>query len=156
MTLVDSILLRLGAYKNRVKLNYLLTTGRKVTYYCRLLDENTLELPKLRKSEKDSKLPKTIKITTKPCFDETNKIHEYDAIEGIAGTVNWFGKTASTEDKEDRRIITAAIEAGERIAKANMTPNLFDVFKNVANWFPILILGLQLLTLVGLYVIMNP
>ena len=149
-------MLRLGMYKNRAKLNYLLSTGRWATYYCTLSDENTLVLPKIRASEKNSKLPKTISINTKPCFNETNKIYEYHAVEGKTGTVDWFGSAGGVEDKEDRRLITQAIEAGERIAKADATHDLFDVLKNYANWFPILMLVLQLITLAGLYVMINP
>ncbi len=149
-------MLRMGMYKNRVKLNYLLASGRWVAYYCTLLDENTLQLPKLRKEEQGNKMPKTVTISSKPCFDETNKIYEYHAIEGRTGTINWFGGTGSVEDKEDRRLITQAIEAGERIAKANQTTDLFGILKNYANWLPIILVGLQLLTLAGLYVILNP
>lgn len=156
MALVGDIMLRMGMYKNRIKLNYLLASGRWISYYCTLLDENTLKLPKLRKNEVDNKMPKTLMITSKPCFDETNKIYEYHAIEGKTGTINWFGGTGSTEDKEDRRLITQAIEAGERIAKANQTTDLFGLLMNYSNLLPIVLLGLQIMTLVGIYVILNP
>ena len=156
MSFSGEVALRLNMYKNRAKLNYLLSTGTWATYYCTLLDENTLVLPKVRSNEKNSKLPKTITITTKPCFNETNKIYEYHAVEGKTGTIDWFGSAGGVEDKEDRRLITQAIEAGERIAKADATNNLFDVFKNYANYVPMLILILQFVTIAGLYVLLNP
>ena len=149
-------MLRFGMYKNRIKLNYLLASGKWVAYYCTLLDENTLQLPKIRKNERANKLPKTLLITSKPCFDETNKIYEFHAIEGKTGTINWFGATGSTEDKEDRRLITQAIEAGERIAKANQTTDLFAVLKNFSNYLPIILLALQVITVAGIYMILNP
>ena len=156
MTLGNEIALRLGFYKNRCRLNYLLASGKWKTYYCNYIDEDTLELPKLRKSEIESKLPKIIRITSKPCFDETSKIYEYHAIEGVPGTVNWYGRLGSVEDKEDRRIISAAIEAGERIAKADYTPDLFAILKNYANWLPVVLLILQIATLMGIWVLLNP
>jgi len=156
MSMQNEIALRLGFYKNRAKLNYLLASGKWKAYYCLYMDEDSLEVPKLRRSEIESKLPKIIRITSKPCFNETTKIYEYHAIEGVPGTVNWFGKMGATEDKEDRRIFSAAIEAGERIAKANFTPDLFAILKNYANWLPIVLLALQIATLMGIWVILNP
>ena len=154
MSIKNEVLLKAGAYKNRVKLNYLMANGKWVTYYCRLLSETDLELPKIRKTEAESKLPKIVRITSRPCFDETNKVHEYHTIEGRPGTINWFGAIGSTEDKEDKRLISRAIDVGEKLARADMIPDLFGILKNYANWLPILLVGLQLLTLVGLYVIM--
>ncbi len=156
MGLSGEVMLRLGMYKNKVKLNYLLSTGKWVSYYCTLFDENTLQLPKLRKNEKDNKLPKTQTITSKPCFDETNKIYEYHAIEGKTGTINWFGGTGSVEDKEDRRLITQAIEAGERIAKANQTTDLFAMLKDINAMLPIAMIGMHVIELIGIYMILNP
>ena len=155
MGLGSEVALRAGFYKNRVKVNFLLTTGRWVAYYCELLDENTIKVPKVRKDEKDSKIPKTIRITSKPCFNETNKIYEYHAIEGQIGTINWFGQTGKLEDKEDRRLISRAIDVGEKLAKADMVFDLSDILKKVANWLPIVLVGLQLLTLAGIYVILQ-
>ena len=156
MSLVGDLMLRLGMYKNRIKLNYLLASGRWVSYYCTLLDENTLKLPKLRKNEIGNKMPKTVTISSKPCFDETNKIYEYHAIEGKTGTINWFGGTGSVEDKEDRRLITQAIEAGERIAKANQTMDLFAMLKDINALLPIAMIGMHIIECVGLYMILNP
>ena len=156
MSLVGDLMLRLGMYKNRIKLNYLLASGRWVSYYCTLLEENTLKLPKLRKNEIGNKMPKTVIISSKPCFDETNKIYEYHAIEGKTGTINWFGGTGSVEDKEDRRLITQAIEAGERIAKANQTMDLFAMLKDINALLPIAMIGMHLIELVGIYMILNP
>lgn len=156
MGLMGDLMLRMGLYKNRIKLNYLLASGRWVSYFCTMVDENTLQLPKLRKADIANKMPKTVTITSKPCFDETNKIYEYHAIEGKTGTINWFGASGGSEDKEDRRIVTQAIEAGERIAKANQTTDLFDILKNYANWLPIVLLALQLVAVVGIYMILNP
>jgi len=155
MSFKGEIALRLNMYKNRAKLNYLLATNRWVTYYCTYEDENTLLLPKLRKSEIESKLPKRLKITSKPCFNETNKIVEFHAIEGVEGTIDWFGKAGNTGSKEERRRISSAIEAGERIAKTTQM-DLFGIMKQYANWFPILMLVLQLITVAGLYVVLNP
>jgi len=155
MGFLGEIALRLNLYKNRAKLNYLLSTNRWVSYYCKYQDENTLLLPKIRPSEVESKLPKTIKITSKPCFNETNKIVEYHALEGMDGTIDWFGKAGSSSSKEDRRRISSAIEAGERIAKTAQM-DLFGIMKQYANWFPILMLVLQLATLAGIYVVLNP
>ena len=156
MSLVGDLMLRLGMYKNRIKLNYLLASGRWVSYYCTLLDENTLKLPKLRKNEIGNKMPKTVIISSKPCFDETNKIYEYHAIEGKTGTINWFGGTGSVEDKEDRRLITQAIEAGERIAKANQTMDLFAMLKDINALLPIAMIGMHIIEVIGLYMILNP
>jgi len=149
-------MLRMGMCKNKVKLNYLLSTGKWTTYFCTLLDENTLQLPKVRKNEKANKLPKTLTVTSKPCFDETNKIYEYHAIEGKTGTINWFGGTGSVEDKEDRRLITQAIEAGERIAKANQTTDLFAMLKDINAILPIAMIGMHIIELIGIYIILNP
>ena len=156
MGLTGDLMLRFGMYKNRIKLNYLLASGKWVSYYCTLLDENTLQLPKIRKNERANKLPKTLLITSKPCFDETNKIYEYHAIEGKTGTINWFGGTGSVEDKEDRRLITQAIEAGERIAKANQTKDLFAMLKDINAILPIAMIGMHIIELVGIYMILNP
>ena len=155
MGISSDIALKTGMYKNRVKLNYLLTTGRWVAYFCTLVDENTISIPKLRQNEKDSKLPKTVNITSKPCFDETNKIYEYHAIEGQVGTINWFGETGKMEDKEDRRLISRAIDVGEKLAKADMVVDLSEMLKKIANWLPIVLVGLQILTLMGIYVILQ-
>jgi len=155
MGVISEIALRMGFYKNRVKLNYLLTTGRWVAYYCNLIDENTISVPKLRKDEKDSKILKTVRINSKPCFNETNKIYEYHAIEGQVGTINWFGETGKVEDKEDRRLISRAIDVGEKLAKADMVFDLSDILKKFGNWLPIVSVALQLLTLAGIYVILN-
>jgi len=156
MTMKGDLMLRLGMYKNRIKLNYLLASGKWVSYYCILLDENTLQLPKIRKNERANKLPKTLLITSKPCFDETNKIYEFHAIEGKTGTINWFGGTGSIEDKEDRRLITQAIEAGERIAKANQTMDLFAMLKDINALLPIAMIGMHIIEVIGLYMILNP
>jgi len=150
------LMLRLGMYKNRIKLNYLLASGKWVAYYCTLLDENTLQLPKIRKNERENKLPKTLTITSKPCFDETNKIYEYHAIEGKTGTINWFGATGSTEDKEDRRLVTRSIEAGELIAKANQTMDLFAMLKDINAMLPLVMIVMHIIEIVALYVILNP
>ena len=147
--------LRMGMYKNRVKLNSLLKTGRWVTDYCNLLNEFTIIVPKRRKEEKDSKVIKTIEITSKPCFDETNKIYEYHHIEGQRGTIDWVGSTGTIESIEDRRLISRAIDVGEKLAKADMVFDLSDILKKVANWLPIVLVGLQLLTLAGIYVILQ-
>ena len=156
MAMKGDLMLRMGFYKNRIKLNYLLASGRWVSYYCTMLDENTLQLPKLRTNEVNNKMPKTLIVTSKPCFDETNKIYEYHAIEGKTGTINWFGASGGSEDKEDRRLITQAIEAGERIAKANQTTDLFGILKNYANWLPIVLVALQIVAVAGIYMLLNP
>jgi len=156
MTMKGDLMLRLGMYKNRIKLNYLLASGKWVAYYCTLLDENTLQLPKIRKNERENKLPKTLTITSKPCFDETNKIYEYHAIEGKTGTINWFGATGSTEDKEDRRLVTRSIEAGELIAKANQTMDLFAMLKDINAMLPLVMIVMHIIEIVALYVILNP
>ena len=156
MGLTGDLMLRFGMYKNRIKLNYLLASGKWVAYYCTLLDENTLQLPKIRKNERENKLPKVLTITSKPCFDETNKIYEYHAIEGKTGTINWFGATGSTEDKEDRRLVTRSIEAGELIAKANQTMDLFAMLKDINAMLPLVMIVMHIIEIVALYVILNP
>jgi hypothetical protein len=153
----SEIALRMGMYKNRVKINRLLATGRWKTYYLPLASETTVELPKKTKKEKGSPLPIVLNLTTKPYFAEVGKMYEYHCIEGKPGTIDLSSYTGSAEDKEERRLITQAIEAGERIEKANRSErDLFGMFKEYANLVPIIILMLQIAILAGIYVIMNP
>lgn len=152
----NEIALRMGMYKNRVKINRLLATGNWKTYYLPLSSETTVELPKKNKKEKGSPLPVVLNLTTKPYFAEVGKMYEYHCIEGKPGTIDLSSYIGSAEDKEERRMITQAIEAGERIAKANMSQDLFGMFKDMANLVPIIILMLQIAILAGIYVILNP